>query len=109
MKKTIGYIVCLALWLVSVHGASAQGWFRSGNGMEVRLGDGYDCEKGRFATFKIQWNDKHRTLTVRKGEGRVSDFVISLCFNVEVVGGGDFDVNNLLGRSVVVSKACRAK
>ena len=50
-------------------------------------GDGYNYEKGAYATIQFKWNDKAQQLTVGKRRGEYPGMIRKRQFNIEVVGG----------------------
>jgi alpha-D-xyloside xylohydrolase len=52
-------------------------------------GDGYEYEQGGFATTKISWKDKTRTLSVAETKGDFPGRLKKRVFNVVIVGDGN--------------------
>ena len=48
-------------------------------------GDGYDYEKGVYATIRFDWNDSLRTLTIGARQGRFPGMLASRTFRIVVV------------------------
>ncbi|WP_246608579.1 DUF5110 domain-containing protein [Paenibacillus agaridevorans] len=51
-------------------------------------GDGYEYEKGAFATVPIHWNDQSRQLVFGKRDGSYPGMKEKLDFSIILVGGG---------------------
>jgi alpha-D-xyloside xylohydrolase len=49
--------------------------------------EGYNYEKGSFATFKFTWNDKTHMLTISDTKGSFPGMLKSRTFNVVLVNG----------------------
>ena len=56
--------------------------------------DNYNYEKGRFATFKINWNDKQRQLTISDTKGSYPGMLKKHTFYVVLVNGKHGSDNN---------------
>jgi alpha-D-xyloside xylohydrolase len=48
--------------------------------------DNYNYEKGKYATFTINWNDKTRSLTIGDTKGEFEGMLKHRTFNVIMVG-----------------------
>jgi alpha-D-xyloside xylohydrolase len=51
-------------------------------------GDGYEYEKGVYATIPITWNDKTRKLTIGAREGRFPGMLKTRTFKIILVRSG---------------------
>ncbi|MEO6850393.1 MAG: DUF5110 domain-containing protein [Mucilaginibacter sp.] len=49
--------------------------------------DNYDYEKGQFATFSLNWNDKLHTLSISDTKGQFPGMLKQHTFNVVLVNG----------------------
>jgi alpha-D-xyloside xylohydrolase len=49
--------------------------------------DNYNYEKGQFATFKLNWNDKLRQLSITDTKGQFTGMLKKHTFNVVIVNG----------------------
>jgi alpha-D-xyloside xylohydrolase len=56
-------------------------------------GDGYDYEKGVYATIPFTWNDKSRTLTIGKRNGSFPGMLTSRRFTVVLPDGSSREVS----------------
>ncbi|MBQ0075386.1 MAG: DUF5110 domain-containing protein [Prevotella sp.] len=55
-------------------------------------GDNYNYEKGAYSTIEMKWNDKSKTLTIGKRNGRFDGMLTQRNFNVRVAGAANKNV-----------------
>lgn len=56
-------------------------------------GDNYNCEKGKYSTIPMKWNEKSQSLTIGKRSGEFDGMMKERQFKVSIIGGKTKTIN----------------